>query len=345
MLAHHLARARIRTRRRACGGARARGSGRDRLARGRRTCLGIGRVCRCGASFSCRTRARGRRPRSPLLAGARPVVGSRRRRGGTTTQRGAFLAEGEQSRRRPRRAELAVSLETRLGKRGHGAHRAGARPPGGRTVALRGAVLAIAGRLYVSRRSRPGRPSARRKRQRRSQLALLDDIRAGALNSVALAKSMLGLTDGVSAMEDALAFALGVNPIEAARGYINLASTLVPPRAPMSAAHATCIGPGSSSTERFGLGWQDMAPRRARPRRVPARRLAGGARPRRAGDRRRPACPALHGGGGALGSRDDSGGLGDAEGARADTARSLDMARRPASRRRSSRRWPALPTS
>jgi class 3 adenylate cyclase len=82
----------------------------------------------------------------------------------------------------------------------------------------------------------------------------LDETRAGALNSIALAKSILPHSDGIAAMEESLAFALQASPSEAARAYINLGSTLV------SADANTHRGrevhrEGLGFAERFGFHW------------------------------------------------------------------------------------------
>jgi tetratricopeptide (TPR) repeat protein len=241
----------------------------------------------------------------------------------------AFLAEGDRAGAAEAEAELALFHR----RRGSGSaamehiERALDLLAGGPPSRSRGAVLAVAGRLYVlGGRGQEGLLLSEEAAQIAAALSL-DDIRAGALNSVALAKSMLGLTDGVSAMEDALAFALGVNPIEAARGYINLASTLVSAGADVRRARDVHRA-GLEFTERFGLGWQaswlraelaldayrlgdwqealDLAERViADAQRVP-HYMAGAALSVRGMIRAARA---------------------DAEGARADTARSLDMAR------------------
>jgi tetratricopeptide (TPR) repeat protein len=191
----------------------------------------------------------------------------------------------------------------------------------------RGAVLAVAGRLYVlGGRGQEGLLLAEEAAQIAAALSL-DEIRAGALNSVALAKSMLGLTDGVAAMEEALAFALGVNPIEAGRGYINLASTLVSAGADVRRAREVHRA-GLEFTERFGLGWQAVWLRAELA--LDAYRLGDWREALELAERVIADVQRIphYMEGAALSVRGMiRAARGDAEGARADTARSLEMAR------------------
>ena len=116
-------------------------------------------------------------------------------------------------------------------------------------------VLGLAGRLYVlGGRGQEGYLLSQEASQIADELSL-DDLRAGALNSVALAKSLLGHQDGVAAMEEALAFAADKSPVEAGRAYINLASTLVAWGANVRRARDV-RREGLEFTERFGLDWQ-----------------------------------------------------------------------------------------
>jgi class 3 adenylate cyclase/tetratricopeptide (TPR) repeat protein len=81
-----------------------------------------------------------------------------------------------------------------------------------------------------------------------------DETRAGALNSVALAKSILQDDGGIPAMEESLAFALQASPSEAARAYINLGSTVV--SAGADARRGRDIHrDGLLYAERFGFDW------------------------------------------------------------------------------------------
>ena len=173
----------------------------------------------------------------------------------------------------------------------------------------------------------------------------LDELRAGALNSVALAKSLLGEPDGIAAMEESLAFALEVSPVEAGRAYINLASTLVAWAADVRRGREVHRA-GLEFTERFGLGWQALWLRAELA--LDAYRLGDWQEALELAERviadvqRDPHYME----GAALAVR----GLiraarGDNEGARADSARSVEMAREIGEPQASSRRWPALPTS
>jgi tetratricopeptide (TPR) repeat protein len=123
-------------------------------------------------------------------------------------------------------------------------------PPSG----ARAAVLAGISRLLILL-GRPEEGLAMAEEASRIAAELdLDETRAGALNSVALAKSILAHEDGIPAMEESLAFGLQASPSEAARAYINLASTLVSASADVrrgSDVHRE----GLHFAERFGFAW------------------------------------------------------------------------------------------
>ena len=168
----------------------------------------------------------------------------------------AFLAAGDRAGAAEAEAELALCLRRRGsgGKAAEYLERAldlvGSVPPSRE----RAVVLAVAARMSVlGGRGQEGLLLAEEAAQLAASLSL-DELRAGALNSVALAKSTLGQPDGIPAMEEALAFALEVSPVEAGRAYINLASTLVSAGADVRRGRDVHRA-GLGFAERFGFAW------------------------------------------------------------------------------------------
>jgi class 3 adenylate cyclase len=169
----------------------------------------------------------------------------------------AFLAAGDRGGAAEAEAELALFYRRRGsgGQATEHVERALELVGGGPPSRARAAVLAMAGRLYVlGGRGQEGYALSQEAAQIAASLSL-DELRAEALNNVAVAKSFLGHSDGVSAMEEALAYALDVSPIEAGRAYINLASTLVGSSADVRRGREVHRA-GLELTERFALGWQ-----------------------------------------------------------------------------------------
>ena len=106
MLAHHLSRALEydRAAGRASRSPSSRRRARDGLARGRRACVGAGRVRRRGASLSVlRSSSRGDDAGVLLLVRTRPLAGARRRRGRAAAQRRRLPCRGRPCAAPPRR--------------------------------------------------------------------------------------------------------------------------------------------------------------------------------------------------------------------------------------------------
>jgi tetratricopeptide (TPR) repeat protein len=168
----------------------------------------------------------------------------------------AFLAAGDRGGAAEAEAELAMYYRRRGDGYSATTHldRATELVEGIPDSRARAAVLVVVGRLLVlGGRPEEGLVAAEEASRIAAELGIAE-IRASALNGVALAKSALHHPDGISALEEALAFALEVNPGEAARGYINLASTLVSDDADVRRGRDV-HREGLRFAERFGLVW------------------------------------------------------------------------------------------